>query len=406
MSKKSDRTLSEALGGGEAFRRLKKAVKQVLRPSDDKIERILEQITSIQACKDAALTGDEDLRLLAICRLGEWGDDGLEYLDIALSDDDPQVRTAAAGMLAHTQLLDAIPILEKHTSDNSDTVRETVQYALEWLTKKGRKSPESLYSPKAKDNSTDILIESDLIPLRTTDTVLVINDYTTSPDALEYGITIENEGNRPIYEVSVKILAFPSECMKAEDPLSQTIEVIEPGERNSLIFGFSIHGECVEGEIITSVTLVDETGEDLSAKAGNVFIRSMFEQFTPYKITADEFIRTKSDMKQWNREHVVDAEASKIYKSIIDILKKKNLHIFQDEAVNRDNAFMGVLAGCAKGKFSGKIIVVTLTVVGTKGEGISKLRIDTFSENGELLHSAASDIFETILRDLGVIELD
>ena len=54
MSKKSDRTLSEALGGGEAFRRLKKAVKQVLRPSDDKIERILEQITSIQACKDAA----------------------------------------------------------------------------------------------------------------------------------------------------------------------------------------------------------------------------------------------------------------------------------------------------------------------------------------------------------------
>jgi len=367
---------------------------------------MLEQITSIQACRDAALTGDEDIRFLAICRLGEWGEDGLESLDIALNDDDPLVRSAAAGMLAHTKLKDAIPILDKHIADNSVIVKETVAYALEWLSKNGRDRPPSGYIPNTGNNPADLLLESDTIPLRTTDTVLVINDYTTSADMLKYGITIENEGEEPIHEVAVKILSYPDECMKAEDEITQTIETIEPRESGSLIFGFSIYGECVEGEIITSVTLIDYTGEDLSAKAGNVFVRALFEQFSSHKITPEDFIRIKSDMKQWNREHTVAAEASKIYDSLKKILKKKNLYIFQDETVERQNAFMGVLTGSAKGRFSGDTLAVMITVVGNKGDKISKLRIDTFSENAEILHSAASDIFETILKDLGVIELD
>jgi len=78
LSRKTDRNLSKAMGGGESLRRLRKAVKQVLKPSDDKITRMLEQITSIQATKDAALTGDEDTRLLAVCKLGEWGEDAFD----------------------------------------------------------------------------------------------------------------------------------------------------------------------------------------------------------------------------------------------------------------------------------------------------------------------------------------
>ncbi len=406
MSRKSDRTLSEAFGGGETLRRLKQAIKQVLKPNEDRIGQMLEEITSIQACKDAALTGDDDIRFLAICRLGEWGADGIESLDIALDDDNPLVRSAAAGMLAHTRLCNATQILEKHIGDNSDIVKDTVMFALDWLEKYGEENAQSTYIPKPRGNPVDLLLESDLIPLRTTDTVLVINNYTTSKDILEYGITIENEGKKPIHEVSVKILSFPSECMKAEDNLVQTIETIEPGDSGALIFGFSIYGECVEGEIITSVTLIDNSGEDLSAKAGNVFVRAIFDQFAPNKISTDDFIRMKSDQKQWNREHTIDAEASKIYDSIKKLLKKKNLHIFQDETIERENTFMGILAGCAKGRFSGNNLVITITIVGNKGEGISKLRIDTFSENAEILQSAASDVFETILSDLGAIELD
>lgn len=406
MSRKSDRNLSKALGGADSLRRLKKAVKQVLKPSDDKITEMVEQITSIQATKDAALTGDEDTRLLAVCRLGEWGEDAFEALDIALNDESPRVRTMAAGMLAYTRRLDAIPILEKYTGDNTEYVRETVAYALEWLNKYGEKAPDSPYIPKSRENPTEILLETDAIPLRTTDDVLVINDYTVTPDTLEYGITIVNESDSPIHEISVSILAYPHECLKPMDELTQLIDDIEADDSGSLIFGFKIRGECIEGEIITSVRLVDDKGEDLAAKAGNVFIRSIFNQFAPYELGADEFIRMKSDMAQWNREHTVAAEASEVYKSLHGILEKKNLYIFQNEEMNRENTFMGVIAGIARSAFTENILAVTLTVVGTIGNSISKARIDVFSNNSEILHSAASDIYETILRILDIVDMN
>ena len=406
MSRKTDRNLSRALGGAESMSRLRKAVKQILKPSDDKITKMLEQITSIQATKDAALTGDEDTRLLAVCRLGEWGKDAFESLDIALNDESAHVRTVAAGMLAFTRRLDAIPILEKYTGDNTESIRETVAFAIEWLQKYGEDAPESYGIPVSRESPTEILLETDAIPLRTTDDVLVINDYTTTPESLEYGITIKNEGLTSIHEVSVSILAYPNECLSPMDELTQLIEEIEPDDSGSLIFGFKIQGECIEGEIITSVRLVDGNGEDLAAKAGNVFIRSIYNQFAPYEMRADEFIRIKSDMKQWNREHTVRAEASEVYRSLHGVLETKNLYIFQNEEMERENAFMGVIAGIARSTFSENILAVTLTVVGTVGDDISKLRIDVFSNNNEILHSAASDVYQTILKDLDIIDMN
>jgi len=340
--------VSEALGGGESVSRLKKAMRKIFKPSEDKIEKMLEEITSIQACKDAALTGDDDLRLLAICRLGQFGVDAYESLDIALTDENPLIRTSAAGMLAYTKRRDAIPILEQHINENDATVKIMVDFALEWLLKYGKDIPLGKKIPKSRENPTEILIDTETVPLRTTDDVLVVNDYTTTSESLEYGITIINEGKNPISEVTVKVLSYPSESLEPVDSLSQTIETIDAGDSGALIFGFSIRGECIEGEIITSVQLVDSTGEDLSAKAGNVFVRSLFEQFQPLELSADDFIRMKSDMKQWNREHTMLAEAADLHESLFLILEGKNLHVFQSDAIEREGMFMGVQTGLAE----------------------------------------------------------
>jgi len=396
--------VSEALGGGESVSRLKKAMRKIFKSSEDKIEKMLEEITSIQACKDAALTGDEDLRLLAICRLGQFGVDAYESLDIALNDENPLIRTTAAGMLAYTKRRDAMPILNQHINENDTTVKIMVDFALEWLLKYGKESPVGKKIPKAQENPTEILIDIETIPLRTTDDVLVVNDYTATSEMLEYGITIKNEGDAPINEVTVRILSFPQEAIVPVDSLTQTIETIDSGDSGSLIFGFSIYSECIEGEIITSVNLIDSNGEDLSAKAGNVFVRSLFEQFNPLEATADDFIRMKSDMKQWNREHTILAEAIDLHESVLLILEGKNLHVFQSDAIEREGVFMGVQTGLAEGKFSGTRIAVTMTVVGNKNDNLSKMRIDIFADDPEILQTAASDLFETIQRDLGVLD--
>ncbi len=242
--------------------------------------------------------------------------------------------------------------------------------------------------------------------MRTTDDVLVVNQYTATSETLEYGITIKNEMNAPISDITVKILAYPLESLEPVDPLSQTIESIDQGQSGSLIFGFTIHGECIEGEIITSVQLMDSKGEDLSAKAGNVFVRSLFGQFIPLEATSDEFVHMKTKMKQWNREHTILAEATGLFKSMQPILESKNLYVFQNDVLEKEGVFMGIQAGLAKGRFSGTRIAVTTTVVGKKQDNLSRIRIDIFADDGEMLQAAASDLFETIQKNLGVLEDD
>jgi hypothetical protein len=404
LSRKPDRVVSKALGGGESVNRLKKAMKRVFKKSEDKIDMMIEQITSIQACKDAALTGEDDLQIMAVCRLGEYGVDAFESLDIALNDENPIIRTLAAGMLAYTGRNDAIPILEKHTVENNRTVKETVEFSLRWLTKYGRDVSKGRIAPKSRENPIELLLETDVIPLRTTDDVLVINDYATTSESLEFGITIKNVGKTPISDVAVKILDYPLESLQPINLLSQSVDSIEAGESGSLIFGFKIRGECIEGEIITSVHLVDSTGEELSAKSGNVFVRSLFGQFKPLEIDSDKFIRIKPKMKQWNREHAILTEARDLFESFLLLLEGKNFYLFQTDVLEREGAFMGVLAGITEGRFTGTRVAVTITVVGTIGDNLSKVRIDVFAENPELLQTAASDLFETIQTDLGVLD--
>jgi hypothetical protein len=404
LSRKPDRVVSKALGGGESVNRLKKAMKRVFKKSEDKIDMMLEQITSIQACKDAALTGEDDLQIMAVCRLGEYGVDAFESLDIALNDENPIIRTLAAGMLAYTGRNDAIPILEKHTVENNRTVKETVEFSLQWLTKYGRDVSKGKITPKSRENPIELLLETDVIPLGTTDDVLVINDYSTTSESLEYGITIKNEGKTPISDVAVKILDYPLESLQPIDPLSQSLDSIEAGESGFLIFGFKIRGECIEGEIITSVHLVDSTGEELSAKSGNVFVRSLFGQFKPLEIDSDKFIRIKPKMKQWNREHAILTEARDLFESFLLLLEGKNFYLFQNDVLEREGVFMGVLAGITEGRFTDTRVAVTITVVGAIGDNLSKVRIDVFAENPELLQTAASDLFETIQTDLGVLD--
>lgn len=403
MSKKNERSLTSALGGGESVRTLRKAIKKVFKSSDDKIGKVLESITSIQACKDAALTGDDDLRLLAVCRLGEYGIDGLESLDIALNDDNAVVRAVAAAMIAAIRSTDGLELLEAHANDNDETARTAIEYSIAWLKEKGEELGEA---PKTiqTDNPLAFLLDDDATPLRTVDDVIVLNEYATLPENLEFGITVKNESQGRIHDVSVQILAYPEEGMKAVDELEQNIECIEPGDSGVLIFGFSISGDCIEGEIITSVTFYDKHGENLAAKSGNVFIRSLFEQMVPLEASQKEFLELKKGMKTWNREHMLAKEAKEVFVAVSQIMEDKNLSILQTESTQKKKTFMGIISGMAQNRFSENRIAITITVLGDVGDDLSKVRLDVFSDNNEILHSIASDFFERIQEDLGVLE--
>ncbi len=406
MSRKDDRTLSSALGGGESVGRLKKAMRSVMKKSNDVVGKMLDQLTSIQACKDAALTGDDDIRLLAICRLGEYGADAFEALDIALNDDNPSVRSIAAGMLASSEDKEAIEILKPYLSDNNETVRDAVKFSLNWLEERATEKNHGTPIPEKWENPAQILLDTDAIPLKTSDTVVVVSTYNATPESLEFGITVENQSEELIHEVSIKVLLYPNEGLKPVEPLAQMIETIEPGGSESIIFGFDVINECVEGEFVSSVQFIDSKGEDIAAISGNIFVRSVFEQFEPLEITPEEILSLKSELKKWNREHSLAVEAKELFDILKDLFLNWNLYTIQSECTEKENMFMGVVSGMAKGRITDMKLAVTLTVVGKIDDDLLKLRIDVLCEDPEILHTVASVLFEKIQEELGVIEID
>jgi hypothetical protein len=367
---------------------------------------MLTSLSSIQACKDAAMTGDDDLRMLAVCRLGEFGAEAFEALDIALIDDNPVVRSVAAGMLASTEDKAAIEILKPHISDDDETVREAVEFSLSWLEGRATEKDHGTKIPSNWENPAQMLLESEAVPLRTSEDVEIVSTFSAIPESLEFGMMMQNFGDVPIHDVTVKVLLYPYESLEPAESLTQVIEIIEPDGIEALIFGFNVTKECVEGEFVTSVQFVDKNGEHVAAKSGNIFVRSLFEHFSPLETTPEEFLSLKSELKEWNREHSLAVESEALFETIKDLYQDWNLYTIQSENTEREGTYMGVISGIAKGRITEIRLAVTLTVVGKLKDDLAKLRIDVLCENPEVLHTIASVLFETIQRKLGVFETD
>jgi hypothetical protein len=385
------------------FRRAKKGSK---KKKESFVDKMLLNLESIQACKDAALTGDDDTRLLAVCRLGEFGSSAFDALDISLIDDNPIVRVAAAGMLAHSEDVKAIGILKPFADDEDENLREAIGLLLDWLEDYATEKDHGTQIPDDWEAPTEFLLDSDATPLKTSDDVAVVSTYTSAPESLEFGIAIGNNSLEPISDVSVKVLNYPKESLEPLDPLSQIIEKIEPDGFEALIFGFKAVKEAVEGEFVTSVHFIDTTGEKIAAISGNIFVRSLFEQLNPLEITPEEFLSLKSEMKEWNREHSLIVEATELFGTLQELFIEWNFHPVQSEDTERENVFMGVISGMAEGNINNNKIAVTLTVVGRIKDDLSKLRIDVFCDDSEILHTVASVLFEAVQRKLGVIETE
>ncbi|MFX1262826.1 MAG: HEAT repeat domain-containing protein, partial [Promethearchaeota archaeon] len=383
------------------MRGLKRAAGRLFKPKEDKLKKVLSTLSSIQACKDAAITGEEELRLLAVCRLGDYGSKSFDTLDITLNDESKVIRAMTAGVLAAIEDNRAIPILEAHASDDDEIVREAIGFALEWLENRGHEVEDELLIPE-KSSEEEQIVES--TPIRTSDDVLVTNGYQVSNSKLLFRSIIANKSIEVISNVTVRIMSFPADSLLAPYADTQIIPSIESGKSDSVEFEFFVNSEAIEGEIVSSVIFVNGNDEKIAAKSGICFIRSIYSQIEPFEMTADEFQAMKKGKNTWNREHVIEVEANTLYKLVKKLAKRYNLHSFRAESKTKEGMLMGVVAGAGIGKFSDARLAVTITLVGKVGEGISKVRIDVMSDDSELIQIAASEFFERLQIGIQVIE--
>jgi hypothetical protein len=395
MAEKDERTLTQALGGGEALRGLKKAMQRIFKPQEDELQKTLSQITSIQACKDAALTGEEDVRLLAVCRLGDFGSAARETLELSLNDGSPVVRVAAAGVIANLGNKNTIDALEKHLADNEESVREALRFSIGWLQAHGEETLENEVGVRPVVDEAEIL-EVESTPTRTSDDVVVSSGVSISDNVLEFRVTVTNDSEELATDVTITVLSFPADSLRLLDDKTQTIEFLKAGERGTQTFTFEIDSEAIEGEIITSVTFFDSSFDKVTAKAGNCFVRSLYSQLRPLEMSLDEVSDMRKGRAYWNREHVVEASPKALFKLTKDTLKRKNLYPLRVESETKEDMFMGVAVGTGIGRYTSSRVNVTITAVGHVKGDLSRLRIDVVSDSSELLQIAASELFESL----------
>ena len=392
---------SRSTGGSDALRKLKRVVKKIMGPGQDELALAVSQLESIQACRDTSLTGDDDQKILAICRLVEYGSEAFESLELVLHDDSDKVRTTAVGMIGYLGDLRGIQALQPMASDSNSDVQWMTQYSIQRLWNlPAEPEPEVRTTIKEVKTAEVRFVLDEPMPLYYTDDVIVNHKYSIFADNLTFILDVHNESSESLQDVTVAILAFPSGSLKAPKKRIVKIEEIPAANKITLEFNMSIFKEGIEGEIVTAVRFTNTKGDRVAAKAGHCFVRSFFEHLEPKKTTSEEFLRVKKRMEYWNREHVLEVEPQKLLNLLENVMERKNLYVFRSETAERNGMLMGLTAGMGRGQFGGALIVITLTLVGRRDDNLSKLRIDIYTEDVEFLHTAASQLFEDIQKQV------
>ncbi len=363
--------------------------------------KVLEDYESLQACKDKSLTGELEERLIATARLGEYGYEVIEDLEIAILDEDESVRALAVVMTSLVAGSSVESKLKQLTKDDNPKVKAAAEFAISWLDNVEVDLPE-----KVGDNNQKIdglLIHDDEVPLRTSDTVSIKNDYSTGVNTVDFEVTLVNESDATISDVEVRVLGFPYESLKPPETRRKTIKKIGGRKSECVNFTFRVFHECVEGEIITSVVFNEGNGERVSGKAGNCFIRSFYDWIAPVDIPRKDAEQIRKDLKYWGREHDVNRDPNELYEMFLNTFQAKNLHIYHKEKDSKKKSFMGSIYGIGKGDFTDVKVIASVLIVGDPKERVSKVRLDIHSDNPEILHTAASELYETTLRLLGEI---
>jgi hypothetical protein len=222
-------------------------------------------------------------------------------------------------------------------------------------------------------------------------------------NTVDFEITIINEGEATIKDIEVRVLGYPYESLEPPKQQKKTIKKIEGNQKECVNFTFKVFHECVEGEIITSVVFNEGDGERVSGKAGNCFIRSFYDWMAPVDVSRKDAEKLRKELKYWGREHSVLRDPDELYEMFLKTFQAKNLYIYHKEKDSKKKAFMGSIYGIGKGDFTDIDVIASVLLVGDPKEKVSKVRMDVYSNNPEILHTAASELYETTLRLLGEI---
>ncbi|MBS3794880.1 MAG: hypothetical protein KGY80_08285 [Candidatus Thorarchaeota archaeon] len=391
MESQEGESLLQKLKGIEALRYVRDNVKRFLRPRGEELANRLAELQTLQACKDAALVGDDELRLLSVCRLAEFGQEAREALEIALYDITSVVCTAAIGMLhAIGGEVSRSEVPEEKLAD--EKIKSILEYVNQTQTvSEVKKTQDVAYGAARRPD-----LFTNKLPVRTINYVDVQSRCEEEDESICLLVTLKNEGEHHVKDTMVSLLTYPSEGLTLESDRAAQVGDLAPSEEARIKFDFKKTAIYVEGEMVIAVVMKNHLGQDVSAKSGNCLVRSLYPQMKPLDLSSSEFRVARMEMKPWSREHVLRFNPRSLFRLLKQIFKEKNLHLVREDGSERNGMMRALLIGAAQSIFDQTRLVIQLTLVGNLDESKTKVRIEVHSDEEQLLHIAASRIYEAV----------
>ncbi len=246
-------------------------------------------------------------------------------------------------------------------------------------------------TPQTKPTPQQSMIKKDpgKIP---TDGVKILRGGEIVGGKFEYKVKISNETKFVINNVTVTVVAYPQDCMNISDSSMKTISRIEPAGFRSPQFIFAPTKDCVEGQLLASVSYVDHENNLQMKSVEPYIIRSVCDLLKPLEKTPQVFEKLIIDMESTSEKVSLDWNPEIIFTKAQKLLPMKNFHVIDSDQRTIGGHFTGTIRGFAEGKYTGKKVAVQALISGPIDGNQADVVIEGMGEDIAMLPTTLEEI--------------
>jgi len=214
---------------------------------------------------------------------------------------------------------------------------------------------------------------------------------------LRYKVKVTNRSSSMITDLNVAVIAYPRDSLKLETEPSRRVSKLEPNGFRSPTFDFLPTQDCVQGEVIASITYVDALGGAHSLTTEAYTIRAVCDLLTPEPVTPEDFQLKLSELKCGDVSLKVDDwTPEEMQSKVLQILQDANFYEVGADSEIVGDKVVTTTKGWAKGKYTGKSLGIVVTMAGKSGIRGATAKIEMSGEDEAMIMPAIDEISQKV----------
>lgn len=208
----------------------------------------------------------------------------------------------------------------------------------------------------------------------------------------EYKVKIQNNTNSLINKVTVTMISYPEDCMTLDGDAIRRIAMIEPGGFRSPQFVLTPTKDCVEGQIVTTVSLLDHLNEVHFVEVEPYVIKSVCDLLEPLEATIEKLEFMLYDMAANSEKITVEKAPDAVFAQAKEYLPNRNFYIIEAKSVVEEGQFRATIRSLAEGKYTHKKVAVRIVISGRADGMKSDILIEALCEEASMLPITIEEI--------------